>query len=215
MKIDRFSGGSLGTNCYFLTDEETGQIAVIDPGFVSGRMERYLAQAGASNVVLCLLTHGHFDHIGGVDRLRELTEAKICLPRGDAAFPADPALNLGSMLAPGTDCRFRPDRLLDDGDTVRLGNLSIRTLHTPGHTAGSSSFVAGDALFSGDTLMEGSVGRTDFPTGSWGQMTSSLKKLAALSGNYRVYPGHGESTTLEEEKKFNPFLKEAAGESGS
>lgn len=205
MKITAISGGMLETNCYILTDEKSGLSAIIDPGFTSPKLEQLIAQLPAQKVALCLLTHGHFDHIDGVPRIKELTGCTVCISRQDAKFTEEPALNLSGMV-PSSGGSFVPDRVLEDGETVELGSLKIKVLSTPGHTIGSCCFVVEDVIFSGDTLMSGSMGRTDFPTGSARDMERSLKLLADLEGDYHVLPGHGPDTTLERERRYNPFL---------
>lgn len=204
MKVKRITGGPLPTNCYLLTDEKTGETAVIDPGFWNEELKRAVQAAGKISQIL--LTHGHYDHLGGALCVREATGAKIFILEPEKEFPLDPELNLASMLSMAPYQPFQADRLLADKETFSLGGLTIKTLHTPGHTVGSCCFLAEDALFSGDTLFCGSMGRTDFPTGSESQMMASLRMLAGLPGDYRVYPGHEEETTLEHERKTNPFL---------
>lgn len=207
MQISKVTGGLLEVNCYFLTEEKTGQTAVIDPGFVSESLEQEILKVGKENITTILLTHGHFDHITGVNHVRELTGAKVYLPQEDQAFPANPALNLCAMMTSEPTRSFPVERLLKDGDTICLGDLTIQVIHTPGHTAGSCCYLVQDALFTGDTLMAGSVGRTDFPTGSYPQILNSMKKLYQLPGDYRVFPGHGGNTTMQREREENPYLR--------
>lgn len=203
MKVIRIEGGPLPTNCYILRDEETGAAAVVDPGFESPALTGELKAGGVEAI---LLTHGHFDHISGVLEAKKLTGAKIYLHEKDLAFPEDPSLSLAGMFGCEDMPSFRPDAVLKDGDRLAVGGLSVRVLHTPGHTAGSCCFLVGDALFSGDTLMCMSCGRTDLPTGSSADIKASLQKLGALKENFRVYPGHGPESTLEFERANNPFL---------
>lgn len=203
MKITRISGGPLPTNCYFLEEEASGAAAVVDPGFESDELSDL---ARRSRVEAILLTHGHFDHISGVAALQKLTGARVYLSSDELPFVRDSRLNLSGPMTGSAVPSFRVDAPLYDGDTVRAGNLEIRVMSTPGHTAGSCCFFAGDALFSGDTLMKLSCGRTDFPTGSGAQMADSLRRLAALKGDFRIYPGHGAATSLEFERQNNVFL---------
>lgn len=138
----------------------------------------------------------------------KLTGCEVCISRPDAPCAGDPDISQGSMLPSIRHESFVPDRVFDDGDVIELGSLKIKVLFTPGHTVGSCCFLVNDAIFSGDTLFAGSMGRTDLPTGSSRDMRESLKRLADLEGDYNVYPGHGPSTTLERERRYNPFLNE-------
>lgn len=208
MKITAIPVGMLETNCYILTDEETGLSAVIDPGFVSPKLEELVSALPAEKVALCLLTHGHFDHIDGAPKIREMTGAPICIPRLDAHYTGKTKLSPMERMYSSPDCAFEADRLLEDGEVVELGSLRIKVMHTPGHTAGSCCFLVNDVMFSGDTLMQGSIGRTDLPTGDMRQMEQSLKKLVELPGDYHVLSGHGPATTLERERKYNPYLND-------
>lgn len=193
----------MGTNCWLLTDEASCKTAVIDPGFLSERLTDAIQAAGKIDKIL--LTHGHFDHIGAADALRRSTGAPIYVMEQDAPFLKDPELNLSGMmgepLAP-----FTADLLLKDGDTISLGGIKLQTIHTPGHTIGSCCYLTDGVIFSGDTVFCGSVGRTDFPTGSGSTLLASVKRLAALEGDYQIFPGHGEPTSLESERKSNPYF---------
>lgn len=213
MKITRISGGPLPTNCYLLTDDATGDTAVIDPGFDDEELTRAVLAVGAEHVKLILLTHGHFDHIMGVAGIKRLTHAKVCIHSDDMLFTTDNSLNLSSMMTSSRMEPFTVDTSLNDGDIVELGSLGIRVIYTPGHTIGSCCYLVGDALFTGDTLMKCSCGRTDFPTGSHPQMLDSLEKLKNLEGDYHIYPGHECETTLEYERKNNPFMGSGAYDS--
>ena len=202
MQIKMMQVGPLGTNCYLLEDEASKTAAVVDPG---GDALRILSQAQADGVTirLILLTHAHFDHTGGVSALRKaLPDVPVYL------HPADAAL-LGSEVFPAIGAPTVP---YEEGDTVTRGDLTIHVLHTPGHTPGGVCLLAGDALFTGDTLFCGSMGRTDFAGGSYEQIMASLKRLAQLPGDYRVLPGHMDATTLDRERQSNFFLREALEE---
>ena len=201
MKIRAMQVGQLGTNCYLLEDEATQTAAVVDPG---GEGARILAQAKADGVeiALILLTHAHFDHTGGVAELhRALPGVPVYL------HPADAAL-LGTQVFPAIGAPTVP---YQDGDVVKLGNLDIRVIHTPGHTPGGVTLQVGDVLFTGDTLFQGSMGRIDFQGGSYEDIMASLKRLAALPGDYHVLPGHMGSSTLERERQTNYYIREALG----
>lgn len=206
MKIQRFLTGPLEVNCYLMIDEATGKAAVLDPGGMNPQLEAAINQIGEKNVEKILLTHGHFDHIGGVSVLQKKTGAQVFLYEEDKDFPGNSSLNL-SVMAIGQEIpSFSVDRLLKDGETFSLGKTAFTVLHTPGHTQGSCCYLSENVLFTGDTLMRNSVGRTDFPTGNMPKLTKSLQQLALLPGNYTIYPGHGEPSTLDEERKRNPYL---------
>ena len=215
MKVTRITGGPLPTNCYLLTDDVTGKTAIIDPGFISAELTSAIltANADVENVKLILLTHGHFDHIMGVAEIKKLTHAKVCIYSDDMMFTTDNSLNLSTMMIPAPMQTFTADVALNDGDVIELGSLSIRVIYTPGHTVGSCCYLVEDALFTGDTLMKCSCGRTDFPTGSYPQMLDSLARLKNLEGDYHVYPGHDCETTLGYERKNNPFMESNAYDS--
>ncbi len=205
MQITRIAGGPLPTNCYFLKDEATGASAVVDPGFESGELSELARSDGRVEAIL--LTHGHFDHIAGVAKLKRETGAKIYLYSDELLFVKDGALNLTGMFFESAVPPFSVDFPLNDGDTIRLGSLKIRVMHTPGHTVGGCCYIVEDAIFSGDTLMKLSCGRTDFPTGSDSQMLDSLRRLGELKGDYRVFPGHGSPTTLDYERRSNSCMR--------
>ncbi len=196
MTVTSLPVGSIGTNCYLLYDETTKNAVVIDPG---DDAEPAAARIGALGLKVrgILLTHGHFDHCGDVKRIRELTGAQVFVHPADRDLPLP--LNRGLVA----------DRDLADGDVLDLAGTQVKVLHTPGHTPGSVCFLCGDLLFSGDTLFAGSCGRTDLPGGSPADMIRSFRRLAELAGDYTVYPGHGEETTLAAERETNPFLQMA------
>lgn len=201
MNIKIMHVGELGTNCYLLEDETTNSAAIVDPG---GEGERVLAQVQADGmeVKLILLTHAHFDHTGGVAALHKaLPEVPVYL------HPADAAL-LGTNVFPAIGAPTVP---YNDGDTLKLGSLTISVLHTPGHTPGGVCLQVGEALFTGDTLFQGSMGRTDFAGGSYEEIMASLKRLGQLTGDYHVLPGHMGTSTLEKERRSNYYMQEAMG----
>ena len=206
VKVQCHEVGLLGTNCYLITDEATGKSAIVDPGGVTDDLDKSIQEIGANSFEYILLTHGHFDHIGGVNYYKGLLKPQIAIHEKDAVFTENGEVNLGLMYMRTPMPPFKADLLLNDGDVLVLGETRIKLLHTPGHTCGSSCYVVDDILFSGDTLMRLSIGRTDFPTGNYDEIKDSLKKLAALHGDFRVFPGHGEATTLEFERENNPYL---------
>ena len=192
---------SVYTNCYILGDETTGVGAVIDPGAWDPWILTTAQEMGVT-LKYILLTHGHFDHVGGVAALREkLPEAVVYL------HPADAGKD--DQLTPTVTCG---DTLpWQDGDVVTVGSLDVEVIHTPGHTPGGVVLKCGEALFTGDTLFAGSVGRTDFPGGSFDEILASVAKLSRLPGNYQVLPGHIGFSTLDEERKSNYYIQEALG----
>ena len=199
MNIKTMQVGPLGTNCYLLEDEHTRAAAVIDPGGDGARIEAQLRADGAE-LKRILLTHAHFDHTGGV---AELHAAHPDVPV--FLHPAD-ASRLGSQVFPPIGAPTVP---YGDGDVVKLGDLDIQVLHTPGHTPGGVCLLVGDALFTGDTLFQGSMGRIDFEGGSYEDIMASLARLAHLPGDFRVLPGHMDASTLERERKTNYYIREA------
>ena len=196
MKLTSLTVGSIGTNCYILYNETTKAAVVIDPSDEATLVEARIEALGLQ-VQAILLTHGHFDHGGDVARIRKRTGAPVYLHPADRALP--------SWLTHG----LTADRDLADGDELELAGMVFTVLHTPGHTPGSVCFLCGDLLFAGDTLFAGSCGRTDLPGGSGADMLRSLRRLAELDGDYRVFPGHGEETTLERERRRNPYVQMA------
>lgn len=202
MKLDSLAVGLIGTNCYLLWDETAGNAAaIVDPG---GSADQILAKIKQNNldVKMILLTHGHFDHVLGVpDILAAYPGLPVYITETDYPEARDGG-QFGYSMGEVASVRF-----YDEGDTVELGHLKIDILRTPGHTPGSVTLRVEDVLFTGDTLFRGSCGRTDFPGGSFGDMQRSLKRLADLPGDYRVYPGHEGSSTLDYERKYNPFMQ--------
>jgi glyoxylase-like metal-dependent hydrolase (beta-lactamase superfamily II) len=204
LQITKIAGGPIPTNCYLLKDDETGASAVIDPGFESSGLNDIVMKNG--KVEKILLTHGHFDHISGVQALKKMTGAKVYLYVDELLFAKDSTLNLAGAFFGSQVPPFQVDMPMSDGDTIQLGSLTIRVMHTPGHTVGGCCFIVKDVIFSGDTLMKLSCGRTDCPTGNYSQMLDSLRKLGSLKGDYHVYPGHGSETTLGYERKNNSYF---------
>ena len=200
MIIKRLEVPPIGTNCYLLEDNDAKLAAVIDPG---GAPEAILGRAEGDGVtvVSVLLTHGHYDHAGAVQALRAaLPGIKVYLHPADAALTGDEMMpGIGETLP------------YNDGDTVPVGNLTVQVLHTPGHTPGGVCLLVEDTIFAGDTLFQGSMGRTDLPGGDYDQIMASLRRLNDLPGNYQVLPGHMGPTTLNRERTDNYYMREASG----
>ena len=201
MKIKSMQVGELATNCYILIDEAEKKAAVIDPGDEGGRILAELNKLDA-RVEYILLTHGHYDHIGAVAQLHQaLPQTKVYLHKADSRGTGFHVVPLADQVA---DLLY-----YGDGDMLELGSLTIHVIHTPGHTPGGVTLRVGDALFTGDTLFAGSMGRSDFPGGNTQQLFASLKKLAQLEGDFQVLPGHDRTTTLGRERRSNVFMLEA------
>lgn len=205
MNIQYVRVGAIGTNCYIVRKEQSGKAVVIDPGADAPRILAALREGGCEPEMV-MLTHGHFDHIGAVHALLAHYHCKLAVPKAELDFLNNPHRNLHSSMSGDDFEPFQPDILFEDGDTVEAAGLAFHVLHTPGHTPGSCCLLCEDALFSGDTLFAGGAGRTDFPGGDPAAMQASMRKLAALSRDYRVLPGHGGFTTLDRERAGNPFL---------
>lgn len=194
LKIHCLTLGDYQTNCYIIHDAASVKCCVIDPGYEANLIERYLREQKLELEAI-LLTHCHFDHVGAVKTLAADTDCEVYLAAQDLSLPP--------ML---TDGKLYYTHTYDASGTLNLAGLTIRVIHTPGHTPGCVCLLTEDAMFSGDTLFAGSCGRTDLPGGSMTDMRKSLALLARLEKDYQVFPGHGEATTLAQEKKYNPYL---------
>ena len=201
MKVKLLRVGPIGTNCYILEDDQTNLAAVIDPGDEPELIQEALEKEGVE-VRYLLLTHGHYDHTTAVPALHRV------YPQADIYIHQADANGAGSTLFPLAG-EVDDLKLYDEGDVIRLGDHEIQVLHTPGHTPGSVTLKVEDVLFTGDTLFAGSCGRTDLRGGSYEQIMQSLKRLGELKGDYHVCPGHEATSTLERERRSNPFLMEA------
>ena len=206
LKIGRIVMGMCQTNCYFVYEEGKDRVLLFDPADKGSYIYSALKDKGFT-VGAILLTHGHFDHIWGVEEIRELSGAKVYAYEKEKELCEDASLNLSK--GAGRACVVKADQYVKDGGEITEAGITCRLLATPGHTSGSCCyyFEADKILISGDTLFQESVGRTDLPTGSMGTLVRSVKdKLFPLPDEVKVYPGHGEATTIGHEKKYNPFL---------
>ncbi len=200
MNIKTIPVGQLETNCYVVINEEALECVVIDPGDESNTIMDYI-ESSKLKCRAIMLTHGHFDHVGAVAEIAAETGCTVYINRRDEGY----RVGMSGML-------FRlPDggKTYDDGDVITEAGLTFRVLATPGHTPGGVSLICENALFTGDTLFRGSCGRTDLPGGDMKAEMESLKKLCALPGDYEVYPGHMDCSTLERERRFNHYCREA------
>ena len=201
MKVKLLRVGPIGTNCYILEDDQTNLAAVIDPGDEPELIQEALEKEGVEGRYL-LLTHGHYDHTTAVPALHRV------YPQADIYIHQADANGAGSTLFPLAG-EVDDLKLYDEGAVIRLGDHEIQVLHTPGHSPGSVTLKVEDVLFTGDTLFAGSCGRTDLRGGSYEQIMQSLKRLGELKGDFHVCPGHEATSTLERERRSNPFLMEA------
>lgn len=192
--------GEIGTNCYLLGDESAKVCAVVDPGGDAPAIRKMIEDSGCA-LKLILLTHAHYDHTGGIEGLEEFyPHTPVYVHLGDVE-------GVSRGLFPPIDESVR--RSYGEGDQVELGGLTIDVLHTPGHSKGSVTLKVGDVLFTGDTLFQGSMGRTDLRGGSYEEIMASLKRLGELPGDYHICPGHMGLSTLERERKTNYYMQEA------
>lgn len=206
MKIQVIPVGPLATNCYLLGDEKTGECAIIDPGAQAERKIFPALEEFGMKCTKILLTHGHFDHVMALRDVKDKTGAEICIHKNDAPMLTEEYQSTWKALAARGYRQALADRMLEDGDTVQVGNLTVRVMLTPGHTQGSCVYLCEDVMFAGDTLFCGGCGRWDLDGGDADQMYDSLRRLAALEGDFRVFPGHEEATTLEHERQTNPVM---------
>lgn len=205
MKIYKIPAGIYAANCYIVVDENTNRAMVIDPGGSTEELISFINRNNL-NIEYIVLTHGHADHIGGVMELNNILKVPIMAHVDEVELLSDKDKNLSSQM--GTNIvEVEPNILLKDGDEFSLGTLEVKVIHTPGHTEGGMSLKIENNLFSGDTLFKGSIGRADLYSGNPKVLIDSIKKkLLILEDDVKVWPGHGDTTTIGEEKLFNPYV---------
>lgn len=206
MKLYRIPLGMYATNCYIVADEASGEALIIDPGSEADKVEDLLTKNQLTPIKV-LLTHGHHDHTGAVQAIIDKYHIPLAISAADKPMLTDPQLSLGSYMGGAAAISAVPE-LLQEGDQVACGSLSFKVLATPGHTEGGICFYGEGIVIAGDTLFQGSIGRTDFPGGSFEVLEKSIQdKLYTLPEDTVVYPGHGPETTIRQEKLSNPFVR--------
>ena len=195
LKMELMNLGVYWVNAYIIREENSTSCCILDPGGHPKKVLDYL-EKNSLTLEAILLTHGHFDHVGAVKELHAATGCKVYMNPDDLVMPEK--LTAGPLFY---------THAYGEGDTLQLAGLTFDVIHTPGHTPGSVCLLCEDALFSGDTLFARSCGRTDLAGGDPEAMTASLKRLAALDKDYRVFPGHNSATTLALEKEYNPYMR--------
>ena len=204
MKIEKIVEPYFGENMYILIDEETKKCAVVDPGGASDKILNYI-RANALQLQYIILTHGHGDHIGAVNKIKSQTNVKVIAHNDEKELLNDNRKNLSYSMHCGPQ-ELDADIYVHDKDKLELGNLKLSFIHTPGHTKGCMCIRVNDDMFTGDTLFAGSIGRTDLYGGDYRQIEKSLKKLSKFEDKVKIHPGHGPSSTLGIEKMSNPYM---------
>ncbi|MBQ8559197.1 MAG: MBL fold metallo-hydrolase [Tyzzerella sp.] len=206
MKIEKFVLGSLGTNCYLIENEETKELVVVDPATCPEYLISHVKSNGY-NPKAILLTHGHFDHVMGIEGWVKEFGIPVYLHEEEKEILANPQLNLSAVF--GSNYAYEQVKCLKDGDMLDVAGFHFKVIHTPGHTAGGCCYYeeAEEVLISGDTLFRLSVGRSDFPTGNGAVLAKSIReKLFCLPDDVMVYPGHNDLTCIGDERGRNPFV---------
>lgn len=210
MTLIKLVVGQLQVNCFILADEKTKEAVVIDPGDDAGEILQIIKERGLS-VKYIVNTHGHFDHIGGNKALKEATGAELLIHEGDAVMLAS-APERAAAFGMKAAASPQADRYLQHGDVVQAGEVSLKVMHTPGHSLGGVCLLEQGMVFTGDTLFSGSIGRTDFPGGNLQTLLKSIKKnLLPLPDDTKVFCGHGPASTIGAERSDNPFLSADSG----
>ena len=203
LQIDCLTLGDYQVNCYVVCVAGSDRCVLIDPGYDAEYILQALKEKGLILDAI-LLTHGHFDHVGAVKTILEETDCRLVLNENDWAMPRNP---LVSWMYPLAGWNFEHMQFCAEGDEICAAGLSFTVLETPGHTKGSVCFRCEDALFTGDTLFDGSCGRTDLPGGDLHTIGISLQRLKNLEENLRIFPGHGTASTLDDQRRVNPYLR--------
>ena len=207
MILEELVVGPIMSNCFILGCEKTKEAAVIDPGADTHKILLLLADLNLK-LKYIINTHGHFDHVAGNKKLKDATGAKLIIHPLDEPMLAMIATTAASWGLSGENSP-PPDRTVEEGETISFGEITLKVIHTPGHSRGGISLYTDGVAFVGDTLFAGSIGRTDFPGGDYGTLIASIKdKLFALGDDVRVYTGHGPATSIGLEKRVNPFVGE-------
>ncbi len=202
MIIEQFAAGPIDANNYLLMDEETKSAVLVDCSEAKQEIIDAIEKLGAK-VEHILLTHGHFDHVMGINKMKSLLGCDVLIHQNDTEWLSHINEALYMFNLPPTEIPIA-DGSFKDNDIIKFGNSNVKVLHTPGHTQGCVCFLTDNELFSGDTLFKDAVGRTDLPGGNWAQLQNSIKNiLFNLDENIIVYPGHGDATSIRYEKKFN------------
>ena len=202
-QIKSITLGELGNNCYLITDQASGLSALVDCTDDSKEMRDFI---GSAKLEYILLTHGHFDHIGGVAAISRDYGAKVVISAQDASMLSSGKASLSAFFGIKQD-KITPYLTVSEGSSLMLGETQIKVLATPGHTKGGVCYLLKDCIFTGETLFFCSCGRTDFPGGSSKEIMQSLKRLATLEDSLKVYPGHDRTSTIAFEKANNPFMR--------
>jgi glyoxylase-like metal-dependent hydrolase (beta-lactamase superfamily II) len=207
MKIESFALGYTMTNAYLVYDEFRGIGIVIDPGMEPAPLVSRIKELNLNIEAICL-THAHFDHIGGLEEVRELTQAPVYIHQAETDWLMDPQKNCSAFLPGFVEVICRPaERILHGGETLQLLGEEVQVIHTPGHSPGSVTYVWGSVIFSGDVLFRDSIGRTDLPGGDYDTLMKSIQQhLMEMPEETKVLSGHGPETTIGREQNHNPFL---------
>jgi len=203
MLIKTLTVGMMQNNCYVVTDEETMKCAIIDPGAESNTILDYI-ESNKLKPEAIIITHGHFDHSMALEAVLEVINVPVYINKKEVNRGGERQRHL---LEEDKNMKY-----CKDGDIIKIGNLELKIIDTPGHSPGSITIICNDALFTGDTLFHGDCGRTDLEGGCRDTILLSLQRLAGLEGDFEVYPGHEESTTLEMERNNNLDMRIATGD---